>query len=167
MNKIITLALLCALTLFNAPAYADGCYLTPYDDVQAKLLDIIKSSTETIRLCIYAINDPEIVDALIASKKKGVDVQIITDLSQSKMVGQKAAVIKLLDAGIPVYIGQSSRHGLVHAKFIVCDGMITAEGSYNYTIQAPQQDNSFNVVTHPGIASQYNVFWNFIKMDMR
>lgn len=162
----LALSLLLILIL-SLPVMADGAYFSPYIDCKIPIINLISSSKASIRLAMYAINDPDIVNALIASKVRGVDVQIITDASMSSNNRQKAAIIKLKAAGVLVYIGRSLKHNLIHTKFAVFDSSIVEEGSFNWTVQALSQDNTMNILTNSSIAEKFTGFWNMILKDLK
>lgn len=159
--KILTL-LLCLL--LNLPAYADGIFFAPYVSAKAQVISLISNAKQSIRLAMYALNDPDIVSAIITQK---VDTEIILDYSQSQLPKQKASIARLKSAGIPVLIGKSRDNQLIHVKMLIIDNTIVAEGSYNYSIQAQKQDNTLCVLTDKNIASQFMGFYELIKKDLR
>jgi phosphatidylserine/phosphatidylglycerophosphate/cardiolipin synthase-like enzyme len=61
---------------------------------------VLNSATKTIDICVFAFTDDDIADALIAAKKRGVAIKIITDNQQA--AGKGADAKRLQEAhGIP------------------------------------------------------------------
>ena len=70
-----------------------------------------------------------VVGALIRAKERGVDVQVIADRGAPR--GRAGGIDPLAAAGVPIWIDDRAR--LAHAKTIVIDGVVTLQGSYNWT----------------------------------
>jgi phosphatidylserine/phosphatidylglycerophosphate/cardiolipin synthase-like enzyme len=96
-----------------------------------------------------------IVDALIAAKTRGVQVEVIAD--RSTPCGLATAVPLLVNAAIPVWIDYQVP--IAHEKAIVIDGQTVVEGSYNWTGQAVHNSEDLNVIRSPLVAAQYERHW--------
>jgi len=165
----VTFMLLCQ------PTYADdggeiglvSMYFTPYvSDPQRLICGIIDNETKHIEMAAYGLNDPTIVDALVSARDRDVDICIILDKTQSSLRHQKEAIDKLKRAVVNVLIGRSERRGIMHSKFIVA-GDVVEEGSYNYTTQAPRENNNINIFYSPSIANIYHGFFLRIKNGLQ
>src|ERR1039458_6027000 len=115
------LATICCL-----PALSDTVetFITPFDggQVETRVIALIHGAKSKIRMTAYALTDLEITSELISASKRGVDVQILADQSQSKGKYETPALNALIQADISVTIGTSPVHGqLLHAKFISVD----------------------------------------------
>jgi phosphatidylserine/phosphatidylglycerophosphate/cardiolipin synthase-like enzyme len=79
----------------------------------------------------YGLTYPPIVRALVAAKKRGVDVRVITDREKLDDPKQRAALETLRLVGVPIKV---NRHdGLMHIKQAVMDDEINTSGSMNQT----------------------------------
>jgi len=96
-----------------------------------------------IDAAIYSITHPKVVDALIDAKNRGVQVRVITDITQasSRWSGDE----RLEEASIPLLRQGKSWRGSMHNKFIIGDGAAVGTGSFNWTKNADQH-NSENFV---------------------
>jgi phosphatidylserine/phosphatidylglycerophosphate/cardiolipin synthase-like enzyme len=52
--------------------------LLVFPDVGAKpLLDAIESATKTLRLKMFVFDEPQLLDAIVAAKKRGIDARVM------------------------------------------------------------------------------------------
>jgi hypothetical protein len=75
-------------------------YFFPSKDSYSAFLSAINSAQSTLDICVFSITDDDTADALIAAKKRGVNVRIITDDQQAAIKGADAARLQT-DYGIP------------------------------------------------------------------
>lgn len=136
---------------------------TPFDNGQAELRTtaLLHGAQHRIRMSCYAFTDYKLVDELVAAVKRGVDVSILADKSQSSHSYEKDILAELQENGVKVLIGTSPVHGqLLHAKFLVVDTIHTEDGSWNYTgATATAQFNTLNFSDDPGRAAQFEAAW--------
>lgn len=140
---------------------------TPYDDVQTPILGLLQATKNECLVAGYTINNPVLVDCLIELKNRGVNVAVITDTTQASGKNEVKAIDKLRRHSILVFIGRSRDHQLMHAKFIVSDGVASEDGSYNYTVSANHQDNIIHLNHDPVLAEQLRKYWFQIKEDLQ
>src|ERR1039458_777445 len=88
----------------------------------------IESAKKTVRVAAYSFTSKPIAQALLADAKRGVDVKVVVDKSQS--AARYTAATILTNQGIPVRVDY--RYAIMHDKFIVVDGETVEEGSFNY-----------------------------------
>ena len=139
---------------------------TPYDNGNAEyyVLELIRYAKKSIHMCAYGFTDSQICDALCQMKYKGIDVQIVMDKTEANGVHQAPLVAQMQAQGIPVYIGKSAvKNQLIHAKFIVVDGKVVEDGSWNYSPSASQQDNFVNIIYSDERAKMFEDFFTKIK----
>lgn len=106
-------------------------------NIKSILIGLINSETRYIYIAIFAFNDNDIADALIAAQKRYVRVEIVSDSEQAK-TNNKEVFQRLFNAGIPIYIWS---HGTMHNKFIIFGSTLDKHnliwhGSYNFTSSA-------------------------------
>lgn len=101
-----------------------------------EIIALINGAKSRIYFAVYTFTLPGIADALIAAKKRGVDVRGIMDAEQSSNSYGAPITAKLLAGGIPLVVEKhASGNGIMHIKAIVTDSAY-AVGSYNWTKSA-------------------------------
>jgi phosphatidylserine/phosphatidylglycerophosphate/cardiolipin synthase-like enzyme len=103
------------------------------DQADQVLAEFIKGPTDQLRLAIYSLNRPVIVQAILEQHKAGVPLRLITDHVQSFGPGQLAALRELQAAGVPIKTNHHS--GLMHMKMAVRQD-VCCLGSFNWTNNA-------------------------------
>lgn len=110
------------------------------------LVSYINSSKTSIHIAAFEFNLTPVAEALVAAKRRGVDVKWVTDdehgLKADKEKGRGQFAL-LKRAGIPVK--DDNRTALMHNKFIVFDGKIAWTGSTNLTPNDTEKNNN-NVI---------------------
>lgn len=115
-------------------------------DTKSKLIQEINDANTCIDVGMYQFDDPEVADALIAAKQRGVSVQVLLskDDKYTKYAPVIGGVIKgmpnqameatLLNAGIQVkWYAPANPDEELHAKYAVIDGQEAVVGSTNFT----------------------------------
>jgi len=126
----------------------------------------IESADRRIAIAIYGLNNPAIVDALIAAKRRGVEVAVKLDKLQSAGKNQKAQIERLKRSGIRAEVSELSR--LLHNKFAVIDRRVVITGSYNWTVQAEHRHReNLVLLVCPSIAEVYEKEWALIESGRR
>lgn len=101
-----------------------------------EIIALIGAAKSRVYFAIYTFTLPSIADALVAAKKRGIDVRGIMDSEQSSNSYGAPITAKLLAAGIPVVVEKhATGSGIMHIKAIVTDSAY-AIGSYNWTKSA-------------------------------
>lgn len=127
------------------------------------VIKVISSSRKEIRMLAYGLTNPNIVHALLAAKRRGVDVRVAVDhkanVSEDPSRKGMAALNLLANAGIPVRtVGAYAIH---HDKVLVSDASHVETGSFNFTAAA-EKSNSENVLVvwnNPHLAATYLQHW--------
>lgn len=139
MKKILNLIF---FILFTFPAWGESnAYFTPSLECENNLIKRIDKAENTIDAAVYAINNKDIVKALIRADERGVKIRILTDRLQA---GQRSSRVKELhDVGINIRVHSKNR--IEHNKFAVFDFKEIITGSYNWTEPASKK-NSENCI---------------------
>lgn len=135
---------------------------TPWDNAEGMIVDSIRRAKHQILLQAFSFTSRVLANALIAAKKRGVDVQVMADRGQT-FSGESSRIPDLVGAGIPVTL--EVRYQSAHNKVMIVDAG-TAEaavitGSYNWTYAA-QAKNAENVLLlrdSPDVANAYAANW--------
>lgn len=101
-----------------------------------EIIALINAAKTHIYFAIYTFTLTDIAEALVAAKKRGVDVYGIVDSGQSEESFSKPVIALLTDAGIPLVTEKhAGSNGIMHIKTLVTDSAY-ATGSYNWTKSA-------------------------------
>lgn len=133
----------------------------PWDDIEGLVIDVIDQARSQILMQAYLITNKKIATALIAAHRRGVDVRLLADETQSHV--EAAKVSMLAAAGIPVWL--ETKYQNAHNKVIVIDAATAAAtvvtGSFNFT-WAAQHKNAENILVarnNPPLAARYAQNW--------
>ncbi|MEW5891563.1 MAG: phospholipase D family protein [Pseudomonadota bacterium] len=135
---------------------------TPGDDAGALIVGAIRQARRQILVQAFSFTHEAIAEALIAARRRGVDVQVLADPEQAETV-KTSRIDQLVAGGVPVYL--DGQHAAAHNKVMVIDaGQATATvitGSFNFT-HAAQYRNAENVLLlrgNPLLAEAYAANW--------
>ncbi len=150
----------------NTPTVTET-YLTPYDNAEDRLITFLNQAQRYCYVASYSITNRNVVNKLIQLHFRGVDVQVISDKSQSAGHSEQAALAALQANGIPVFAGKSVDNALMHCKFCVIDDHLVEDGSWNFTASANREDNILNFTDSKQRAGQFLMYWQKIHADMK
>jgi phosphatidylserine/phosphatidylglycerophosphate/cardiolipin synthase-like enzyme len=135
---------------------------TPWDNAEAMIVDGIRWARHQILVQAFSFTSRTLANALIAAKRRGVDVQVMADREQT-FSGEASRIPDLVQAGIPVVL--EVRYQSAHNKVMVMDAgtadAAVVTGSYNWTYAA-QYKNAENVLIlrhNPDIVNAYAANW--------
>ena len=135
---------------------------TPWDNVEALIVDGIRGAKQQILVQAFSFTSRALANALIAAKRRGVDVQVMADREQT-FSGESSRIPDLVRAGIPVTL--EVRYQSAHNKVMVMDAgtadAAVITGSYNWTYAA-QYKNAENVLIlrhNADIVNAYAANW--------
>jgi phosphatidylserine/phosphatidylglycerophosphate/cardiolipin synthase-like enzyme len=145
----------------SSPVTSPEVLYAPEDRPADRLVALYEGARHSIYLASYGLTYPPIVRALIAAKKRGVDVRVITDREKLDDPKQRAALETLQLAGIPIRV---NRHdGLMHLKQAVVDDRVNTSGSMNQTASAARyNDERLDILYDP--VSTHRANEKFLKM---
>lgn len=114
-------------------------------------------------MAVYTLTHPEIIQALVRAKQRGVLVRVLGDQEQARQGASGEALRRLRAAGIPVRV--NTHPGLMHLKLAIADERTAAFGSFNFTTQAASNnDEVLAVVESPDLARAWTAvferMWN-------
>lgn len=135
----------------SAPAASAGPF-TLLQEPEAGLTplrDIISAATKSVKFCIYELADPATEDALIASRNRGVQVQVLLDTAFHGQEANAAAYDKLSAAGVDVR--WAPQDTILHEKSLTTDGTRSAIGTGNAQAKFMATSRDFWIIdTDPG-----------------
>lgn len=135
----------------------------PNDAPLDRLVTLYEQAKRYIYVSVYGLTSPRAVKALVAAKKRGVDVRMLTDQERTQEVKQHTALQTLRLAGIPIRVNQ--HEGLMHLKQVVIDDEINTSGSMNHTTSGNSyNDERMDIITDRAISlrarEQFLSMWN-------
>ncbi len=113
----------------------------------------LRRARRQILVQAYSFTCPAIADALIAAKKRGVDVIILLDRANEKETYSELKVLE--EHGLIPWI--DAHHAIAHNKIMIIDRRTVITGSFNFTRQA-EHENAENLLIlrhHPELAAAY------------
>jgi cardiolipin hydrolase len=130
----------------------------PQFDCAAAIVGLFKQAQKTVHVAIYSLTEPSIVDATIAAHKRGVQVAVVADQTESKNKTMAAMIKKLTQAGVNVRVAVRQK-ALMHNKVGIFDGQTVCIGSFNWTTNAEKHnDENLMVVDGPQVAAAYEKY---------
>ena len=117
------------------------------DDSSKPLIDAINGATSSLRIKMFVFSDPSLVDAVIAAKKRGVDVRVMLNPKRRDGKKENAEVRqKLHAAGVEVRDSNPS-FDVTHEKSMVVDGETAFIQSLNWETRNLTETRDYAVVT--------------------
>lgn len=142
----------------TAPRAGDVRVLYSLDAKQndKEIIALIQGAKTHVYFAMYEFTLKDVADALVAAKKRGIDVRGLVDSGESASSYDKPIIAELVAAGIPV---ETEKHpdgnGIMHIKAIVTDSSY-AIGSYNWTGSATtENDEILEIGTDPALVATY------------
>lgn len=152
----ISAFLTCGVAHAQVPAHVAVCF-TPHQTCAPVIVAAIQSATSEIRVQAYGFTSAPILGALVAARRRGVDVRVILDKSNRQP--RYTGATTMLNAGIPVWIDSPS--GIAHSKIMVIDQRVVVGGSFNFTSSADSRNvENVTITSSPVLAAQYLADWN-------
>ncbi|MBI5405534.1 hypothetical protein HY972_00640 [Candidatus Kaiserbacteria bacterium] len=142
----------------SAPAAGSTRVLYSLDQKRndEEIIALIDSAEKYVYFAIYTFTLPNVADALVAAKKRGVEVRGVMDSEQSSNSYGAPLTEKLRAAGIPVVVEKhATGNGIMHIKLLVTERAY-ATGSYNWTKSATTiNDEVLEIGTDPALRQAY------------
>ena len=151
----------------NEVPFNDGAlefYFAPQHEPVEVMEDLIDEADHSALFMVFSFTHPNLSDALIHAKERGVDVAGILDESQSKPWYSKDEV--LAEANVPVFLDGNKNAsgwsgGKLHHKVLIVDAgtdsnPFVVTGSFNWSKNADtRNDENLIVLRDPAIVDQY------------
>lgn len=142
-------------------------WLLPESNQEAlqAVLTAIQRAQKTIRIAMFTLTHPTILDALLSAKMRGVDISIAVDYFTGH--GASAEMIESLQkAGISVLLSMGRE--LLHYKWALIDGETLLFGSTNWTKAGFAKNYDFLLRLHPLTTAQQKYLtqlWAIIRAE--
>jgi cardiolipin synthase len=140
------------------------------DDTGKPILDAIGGAAKSIRVKMFILSDPSLIDAVIAAQHRGVDVRIM--LNPERRDGEKEnddSRKKLASAGVHV-IDSNPAFDVTHEKSMVIDDSTAFIQSLNWETKNLTTTRDYAVVTTEKyevdeVAQCFDADWNRKDFD--
>lgn len=121
-----------------------------------ELIALINAAQAHIYFAIYEFTLSDVVDALIAAKRRGVDVEGLVDAGEAASSYDAPLIARMKAAGIPVTVEHHpDGNGIMHIKALATESAY-AMGSYNWTSSATtENDELLEIGTSPDLVATY------------
>ena len=137
---------------------------SPNEGAERLVLRVIDSARSEIRVMAYSFTSAPVTHALLAARKRGVDVALVVDAKsntgEDRSGKSRAALSALVNAGCRVRT--ISTYQIHHDKVLVVDNETVETGSFNFSAAAADR-NSENVIVvwkNPALAKTYLQHWS-------
>jgi phospholipase D len=140
----------------KAPSATIETCFAPESDCAALAVRAIDRAAHEILVGAYGLTTGSgIVEALLRAHRRGVEVKLLVD--RTTPCGRNSGIHPLASAGVPVWVDHVAR--IAHVKTMVIDGVVTLNGSYNWTRGAAANSEDLNLVASPTVAEAYAAHW--------
>jgi phosphatidylserine/phosphatidylglycerophosphate/cardiolipin synthase-like enzyme len=131
-------------------------YFSPRGGCTEAVVSGLGKAKQEVLVQAYSFTSAPIAQALVAARKRGVDVRVLLDKSQ---VSERYSSAEFLArAGIPVKI--DTVHAIAHNKVMVIDRATVITGSFNFTRAAEERNAENLLVIHDSdLAGKYLANW--------
>ena len=120
------------------------------DDTRKPIVDAINAAVKSIKIKMFVFSDPDLINAVIAAKARGVQVQVM--LNPARRSGEEDNLDtrkKLEEAGIEVK-DSNPAFGLTHEKSMVIDDELAFIKSLNWATKNLTETRDYAITTnHP------------------
>ena len=141
---------------------------SPDEGSETLVLKVIGSAQREIRMLSYSFTSPPVARALLAAKKRGVDIRIVADqknnTSEDHSGKARAALSLLAEAGADVRLIKA--YPIHHDKVLIVDAETVELGSFNYSDAAAHR-NSENVLVNWNNAQLAKVYLEHFARNYR
>lgn len=130
-----------------------------------RLIHAIDCSQRKIIIAMFTLTDPQIGDALIQAKNRGVDISIAIDAYTARGASKKM-IHRLEKEGIRFFLSQGKE--LLHHKWAVIDEQTLVLGSANWTKAAFNKNHDFLLFLSPLENEQIHFLhhlWEIIEVE--
>ena len=105
------------------------------DDSARPIIDAINAAQKSLRIKMFIFSAPELLDAVIAAKKRGVDVRVMLNPARRDGERENAASRKKLEAAGVDVKDSNPKFGLTHEKSMVVDDALGFVKSLNWEVK--------------------------------
>jgi cardiolipin synthase A/B len=131
----------------------------------SKLRKLIRSSTRSIKVAMFTLTHPILIDELVKAKKRHIDVKVYIDQTSGSGASKKA-IERLKNAHITTKLCKSNK--LFHHKYICIDDNMLICGSANWTKSAFEKNYDLFFILYnlsKPQSKQLNALWKYASLE--
>jgi len=127
---------------------------SPERSLKESLLKEVEATASTLDLAVREISSPDMANALLKARARGVKIRIIADSKQAKM--KSSQITYLINQGIPVKVLRGKDYGVMNHRFAILDGKRVVTGSFEWS-ETSEKLNYENIliIGDPEVAASY------------
>lgn len=107
-----------------------------------QLVDAIGAAKKSVHVTMYMLTSSDVIGALVARKKAGVDVRVVLNQNMAQGAQNQAAYTQLQQAGVAVRWAPAG-FTLTHEKCVIVDGQSAWIMTMNAAYTAPDQNREY------------------------
>jgi cardiolipin synthase A/B len=129
-------------------------FYTPSSSGEQPVIDAINGAQSSVRMIMFHLTNPAVVDAMVAAAKRGVNIEMILDNGNLESHTPTSITKPLASAGIKV-IPSSTAFRITHAKSLVIDNSTALVMSLNLTMDYATTRDYGVVTTDAGVIAEF------------
>ncbi len=134
--------------------------ITNGTEIKRRIISEINNATQCIYVAMAWFTDRDIATAIIEAKNRNITIDIIL----SSNIQNETVKLMLKGAGISVHAFETGdARGIMHHKFCLIDSKISINGSYNYSLNA-SNNNVENIQISDDIGTYSQFFSEFERL---
>ena len=141
------------------------------DTLRKKLIELIDAEQSSLKIAIYRLTDPAIIDAISRAIKRNIVVDIVVDglKMQADVIHLFMRIVNspVIPKNLRVKIPAGNQYGIMHHKFVIfetnkADSKLVWVGSYNFTSYQGSEQTHDNAVilSDPFIFARFWYYFN-------
>jgi cardiolipin synthase len=120
------------------------------DDSTKPILDAISGAKKSLRVKMFLLSDPDLLQAVIAAKRRGVRVRIMLNPARRDGESENQASRKKLEAGGVEVIDSNPDYDVTHEKSMVVEDETVFVKSLNWDTKNLTETRDYAIITaHP------------------
>jgi phosphatidylserine/phosphatidylglycerophosphate/cardiolipin synthase-like enzyme len=120
------------------------------DDTAKPFLDAINNAKKSIRVKMFLFSHPDLIDAVIQAKKRGVHVRVMLNPARRSGESENIATHKKMKAAGIEVIDSNPQFDVTHEKSMVVDDEVAFIQSLNWDVKNLNDTRDYAIVTaHP------------------
>uniref|UniRef100_UPI0033405F2F phospholipase D family nuclease n=1 Tax=Wolbachia endosymbiont (group B) of Pilophorus perplexus TaxID=3066160 RepID=UPI0033405F2F len=157
MFRYLIILLTCSLLSGCVSCPSTTVCFTPRENCTNLIIDSVDHAKSSVLVQAYQFTSKPIAESLVQAKKRGVDIKVILDESQTS--SKHSVINELFEHKIPIWI--DFKPAIAHSKVIIIDEQKIITGSFNFS-DAAQKKNAENLLIitgDPPLVEQYIKNW--------
>jgi cardiolipin synthase A/B len=118
------------------------------DDTKKPIVDAIEAAKKSIQIKMFVFSDPDLINAVIAAKKRGIDIQVMLNPARRSGEEENSDTRKQLEAAGITVKDSNPKFGLTHEKSMVIDGETAFIKSLNWATKNLTVTRDYAITTN-------------------